>query len=74
MIEKYTLDMLGANSVSLLYQKFTEQGEQVGQNHRKSYSNSEQGRVKAEDEIPEPYKSAVFAVWGSEPTVFPEEE
>ena len=76
MIEKITLDMLTQDSVSLKRQNYTEiegQLQPVGQPWRRAYVNSEQGRAQVAAEIPEPYKSAIFAVWGDEPTVFPEQ-
>jgi len=72
MIEKITLDMLTENSVSIKKQKYIVQdGTEylIGQPWRRAYVNSEKGRQRIEEEVPEPYRSAIFAVWGDEPTV-----
>ena len=45
----------------------------IGDIFRRSYANSANGRKQVQEEIAEPYFSAVMAVWGEEPTVFPEE-
>ena len=45
----------------------------IGDIFRRSYANSANGRKQVQEEIAEPYLSAVMAVWGEEPTVFPEE-
>ena len=74
MIEKYTLDRLNDKSVSVLKQKFTEDGEQVGKKHRRAYVNSEKGRQKVKDGLPSPQKDALFQVWGDEATITEEEE
>ena len=76
MIDKFTLDILTENSVSLKKQNYVDVNgklQPVGQPWRRAYVNSEQGRAQVMAEVPEPYKTAVFAVWGNEPTVFPEE-
>lgn len=41
----------------------------VGEPHRKAYSNSVNGREELQEEVSEPYYSAVMAVWGDEPIV-----
>ncbi len=72
MIEKYTLDMLTQNSVSLKKQHYTVvDGKEykIGQPWRRAYINSEQGRQQVQVEVPSPYKEAIFAVWGDIPTV-----
>ena len=72
MQEKITLDMLTQDSVSVKKQKYFEQdGQQypIGLPWRRSYMNSEQGRALVNAEVPEPYKSSIFAVWGDTPTV-----
>ena len=74
MNEKYIIDRLTDKSVSVLKQKFTEEGEQVGSNWRRGYINSERGRQKVKDELPSPQQDAILQVWGDEPTVFPEED
>jgi hypothetical protein len=74
MIEKITLDMLTQESARVKKQNFVDVNgvlQPVGQPWRREYVNSEQDRAKAATEIPEPYKSAVFAAWGENPTVFP---
>ena len=67
-----TLDGLNKYTVSVETQKYinidgTEQN--LGQPHRKAYSNSVRGRVEIANELAEPYLSAVMAVWGDIPTV-----
>lgn len=72
MIEKITLDMLTENSVSIKKQKYVVyNGEEypVGQPWRRAYVNSERGRQQVQEEVPEPYRSAIFAVWGDTPTI-----
>jgi hypothetical protein len=69
---KITLDMLTRDSVSIKRQNYIEQyGKEyeIGQPWRRAYVNSAQGREQVEAEVPEPYKSAIFAVWGDTPTV-----
>ena len=70
--EKVTIDMLTSESVSILTQKFMElDGEvtQVGQNHRKAYMNSEQGRTELQAEQLKSTVNAVFGIWGDTPKV-----
>ena len=69
---KVTIDMLTDESVSILTQKFMEiDGEvtQVGMNYRKSYMNSEQGRMELKAEQSKATVNAVFAIWGDTPKV-----
>lgn len=73
MITRITLDMLTETSVSVKTQKYIEDGGveyAVGEPHRRAYVNSERGRAEIAAELPEPYLSAVLAVWGEAPTVF----
>ena len=70
--EEFYLDMLTKDSVSVRKQKFVDvDGEEhsVGDPWRRAYVNSSSGRQQVMDEVPEPYRSAIFAVWGEEPTV-----
>lgn len=70
--ERITLDMLTQDSVSVKAQKYTEVGGveyPIGQSHRKAYVNSERGRQEVMDELPEQHQTAIFAIWGDEPTV-----
>lgn len=46
----------------------------VGDINRKSYDNSVFGRRQVEEELPNDIQNAIFAIWGDEPTVFPEDE
>ena len=72
MIEKYTVDMLTHDSVSLKKESYIEQNGQeysVGQPWRRAYVNSTSGRAQIQSEVSEPYKTAIFAVWGDIPTV-----
>ena len=72
MFEKITLDMLNQNSVSVKKQNFIEQEGKhypVGQPWRRAYVNSVSGRMQVQAEIDEPYRTAIFTVWGDVPTV-----
>jgi len=81
-IEKISLDMLTQDSVSVKRQQHVEvDGTEypIGEPWRRAYVNSSSGRQQVMDEVPEPYRSAIFAVWGDTPTVadpaeVPEEE
>lgn len=72
MIEKITLDMLTQDSVSVKTQKYVEvEGVEypIGDPHRRAYVNSASGRAAVQNEVQEPHRTAIFAVWGNEPTV-----
>lgn len=72
MTTTITLDALTKNSVSVKRQKtITAEGStyEIGDPHRCAYVNSVSGRKQLAAELPEPYLSAVLAVWGSVPTV-----
>jgi hypothetical protein len=70
--EKITLDVLDKNSVSVKKQRYIMQDGieyPVGQPWRRAYANSTEGRAQIQAELPEPYLSAVMAVWGDDPIV-----
>lgn len=72
MTEKITLDMLTQESVSVKKQQYaTVEGKEypIGEPWRRAYANSERGRAQVQAEVPEPHRSAIFAVWGNAPTV-----
>ena len=72
MTEKISLDMLTPDSVSVKKQQHVEvNGAEypIGDPWRRAYVNSVFGRQQVMDEVPEPYRSAIFAVWGNAPTV-----
>lgn len=72
MFDKITLDILSQDSVSLKKQQYaTADGTEfpVGQPWRRAYVNSASGRAQAQTEVPEPYRTAIFVVWGDSPTV-----
>lgn len=72
MNELISLDELNQDSVSVATRKYIEEGEVkyfVGEIHRKAYVNSVDGREDIKNELPEPYLSAVMAIWGDTPTV-----
>jgi hypothetical protein len=75
MEEKIILDMLTQNSVSVKKQQYTIiNGVEylIGNTNSQSYINSINGRSQVETEVSEPYKSAIFAMWGSNPTIIEE--
>ncbi len=70
--EKITLDMLTADSVSVLRQQFlnyngTEM--QVGENIRNAYMNSKSGREQLKAVLSDEYYTAVMTVWGDNSTI-----
>lgn len=72
MIEKYTLDMLTQDSVSVKKQTYIDyMGQQypIGEPWRRAYMNNEQGRQQIVDELPVAQVNAIMAVWGDTPTV-----
>ena len=72
MNEKIYLDILTQDSVSIRKQQFAViDGKEypIGQPWRRAYINSTQGRAQVQAEVPEPYLSAIMAVWGTNPTV-----
>lgn len=77
MQELIFLDELNINSVSVVTRKYIEEeGVKyfVGDIHRRAYVNSEDGRKEINEELAEPYLSAVMTVWGDTPTVVIEPE
>lgn len=77
MQELISLDELNINSVSVVTRKYIEEeGVKyfVGDIHRRAYVNSEDGRKEINEELAEPYLSAVMTVWGDTPTVVIEPE
>ena len=66
------LDMLTTDSVSVkkeYEQEINGEVQTAGDPWRRAYINSVQGRQQVQDELPEVYKNAIFAVWGDKPTV-----
>lgn len=69
---RISLDVLNEYSVTVKTQQYIDiEGEElnVGELHARAYANSERGRAELAEEVPEPYLSAVFAVWGDESKV-----
>lgn len=69
---KKTVDMLTVDSVNILTQNYIEFNgvqNQVGQNHRCAYVNSNTGRTCLQENEPEEVVNAVFAIWGDTPTI-----
>lgn len=69
---KIYLDALTENSVTVKSQRYiVVEGEEmnIGEIHAKAYPNGEGGRTELMAELPEPFVTAVLAVWGDAPTV-----
>lgn len=72
MQELISLDELNQNSVSVVTRKYIEEDGTkyfIGDIYRRAYVNSVDGRLEINNELEEPYLSAVMAVWGNTPTV-----
>lgn len=76
--EEIKIELLNQDSVSVVFTKYIEyvgQKLQVGEAVRTAYANSAQGRIELENQVPEPYLSAILAVWGDTATiVYPKPE
>ena len=71
-VERYTLDNLNQDSVSVSKQTFVEYMGQmfpIGQLWRRAYVNSIQGRQQIVEELPIVQVNAIMAVWGDSPTI-----
>lgn len=69
-MEEIYIDLLTRDYVNIRKKKTIEQDGILYNvtNWRTSYKNSPIGRDKVEEEVPEPYKIAILAVWGDKPT------
>jgi hypothetical protein len=66
LTQKIFLDMLNADSASVVTKKFVEvEGAeyQIGGDHRQAFKNSEFGRRRLKNEVTEPYLSAILDIW-----------
>lgn len=66
---RISLDVLNEYSVTVKTQQYIDiEGEElnVGEPRARAYANSERGRAELAEDVPEPYLSAVLAVWGEE--------
>ena len=72
MKTKKIVDRLTEDGVSILTQKFVEddgQMLQVGENHRRAYTNSITGRAEITENEPEDVVNTVMTMWGDTPTI-----
>lgn len=72
MMEKYTLDMLNQESVSVKKQTYIDYiGREypIGEPWRRAYVNDIYGREQIVAELPISQVNAIFAVWGENPTI-----
>ena len=75
METKTIIEFLDEKSVSIVKKNFIRDGETeyyIGDPHRCSYLNDEQGRELLREQVPDPYYSAIIEIWGDHPTVFNE--
>jgi len=70
----FILDRLTEDYVSVkrqIYFAMNNNKYHLGEPHRKSFINSQQGRdlLETSEDIPTKYKQAIFDVWGDAPTI-----
>lgn len=68
----FTVDALCADSASVKTEQTANVDGKVyviGEPSRRAYVNSERGRAILQEDVPEPYLSAILAVWGDTPTM-----
>ncbi|WP_277680087.1 hypothetical protein [Gracilibacillus dipsosauri] len=65
---KYTIELLNENSVSIKTITINENGETIGEPHRRAYLNDEKERAELIEDLPEYIQNAVFAVWDANNT------
>ena len=66
------IDYLDKDMVWIKKQKYAvveNEENSIGNPWRVAYDNSVNGRISVEKEVEEPYKTAIFALWGDSPTV-----
>lgn len=72
MNEEVILDKLTTTEVNVIRKKYIDIGGKkyyIDDILRRAYVNSISGREEIEEELEEPYLSAVMTVWGNEPIV-----
>lgn len=72
MLEKFTLDGLTQDGVSVKKQTYIEyegQSYPIGQLWSRSYKNSTRGRQMIVAELPLTQINAILAIWGDEPII-----
>lgn len=70
MVEKFTIDMLNENSVSIKTERFIEIDgvmTRVGDIIRNAYMNTTKEREQLKNLLPENYYDAIISVWGDTP-------
>ncbi len=74
--EKISLDRMTEKSVSVLIQTFAviNGTETLLNNHRRAFTNDSDGIAAISEYLPEPYLSAVMAVWGDTAVAAEEEQ
>lgn len=75
MNTKINLERLNEQSVTVMTTRtFEDNGQEFATPpHARAYVNNASDREQLKADLPEPFLSAVFAVWGDAPTVFSEE-
>lgn len=76
IVEK-TIDMLTPLAVNIITKKFVELDgvkNQVGENHRVSYNNSEIGRKELNTNEEDAIINSVLAIWGDSPLIISEKK
>ena len=76
MNTRINLELLTQQSVTVMTTRvFEDNGQEFATPpHAKAYVNSAEDRKHLKAELPEPFLSAVLAIWGDAPTVFFEDE
>lgn len=69
MVEKISIKELTKNGVTVVREKFSNNGERIGSAWFRGYSNSLEDRASLENEVSNPFQTAIFTIWGDEPTV-----
>lgn len=70
MVEKFTIDMLNENSVSIKTERFIEIDgvmTRVGDSIRNAYMNTVRDREQLKNLLPEKYYDAIISVWVDTP-------
>lgn len=77
METKTIIEFLDEQSVSIVKRNIIkDEGKEyyIGDPHRCSYINDDQGRELLQEQVPDPYYSSIMEIWGDSPTVVHELE